>query len=344
MIRADIRSLSAYHVPDSENMIKLDAMENPYPLPDELRTKLADHLASVDINRYPDADMQSLRQKIAARDGLSADQALLGNGSDEIIQMLIMAVDAGACAVPKPSFAMYELIARWLKRPVASVPLKADFSLDAEAFLRVCSREKAEIVFLSCPNNPTGNMWPRKSIEYIVENFTGLVVIDEAYEPFSDRTHTDLIAPNVIVLRTFSKLGWAGLRLGYVLGDAKIIGHLNKVRLPYNLNSLAQASADFLLDHIDVFEKQAKKICSERQRLIKALDSMANVEVYPSQANFILLRVADAQAAFNGLLERGILVKNMRDSDGLLQNCLRVTIGLPEENKRFLHVLKEILP
>ena len=344
MIRGDIRALSAYHVPDSENMIKLDAMENPHPLPDELRTKLAERLASVDINRYPDAEMESLRQKIADSNGVSADQVLLGNGSDEIIQMIIMATDAGACVVPKPSFVMYELITRWLKRPVAGVPLKADFSLDADAFLRVCSREKAEIVFLSCPNNPTGNMWPRECVENIVENFNGLIVIDEAYEPFSDYTHADLIAPNVIVLRTFSKLGWAGLRLGYALGDAGIIQHLNKVRLPYNLNSLAQASADFLLDHLDVFENQAKNICKERRRLSKTLNLMDKVKAYPSQANFILLRLPDANKAFNGLLERGILIKNLHGSDDLLQNCLRVTIGLPEENDRFLNALKEILP
>jgi len=343
MIRADIRSLSAYHVPDSSKVVKLDAMENPYPLPNELRTKLAARLASVDINRYPDANMHALRQKVAASNGVSADQVLLGNGSDEVIQMVLMAADRGPCVVPKPSFVMYSVIARWLRRPVASVPLDAGFNLDADKFLKVCSREKASVAFLSCPNNPTGNMWPRQSIEHIVENFNGLIVIDEAYRPFSDHTYTDLIAPNIMVLRTFSKLGWAGLRLGYILGDTDIIQHLHKVRLPYNLNSLAQTSADFLLDHLDVFEKQAGDICRERQRLSKALNLMDKVEAYPSQANFILLRLPNAGEVFNSLLQHGILVKNMDEPDGLLQNCLRVTIGLPEENDQFLKALTCII-
>jgi len=343
MIRGDIRTLHAYAVADCDGLIKLDAMENPYAMPADLRKALASRLAEVDINRYPDATHEVLREKIAVREGCRADQVILGNGSDEIIQMLLLATDHGPCVVPRPSFVMYSLIARWLRRPLATMPLDADFQLDADAFLRICSREKAAIAFLSCPNNPTGNLWPRHAIESIVENFPGLIVIDEAYAAFSGHTHVDLIAPNVVILRTFSKMGWAGLRLGYALGDTALIHHLNKVRLPYNLDSLTQTAADVLLDSFDIFESQAQKIRAERKRLFRALAGIDGVRPYPSQANFILMRVANADLVFNALLRRGILVKNLHEQDDLLRGCLRVTIGTPIENNRFLKAIKEIL-
>jgi len=343
MIRADIRALHAYAVPDCSGLIKLDAMENPYVLPASLRRSLAGRLARVEINRYPDAGHQALREKIAMREGVRTNQVILGNGSDEIIQMLLLAADQGPCAVPRPSFVMYSLISRWLRRPLATMPLDENFRLDAEAFLRICSREKAAIAFLSCPNNPTGNLWSRHAIESIVENFPGIIVIDEAYAPFSDCTHTELVAPNVIILRTFSKLGWAGLRLGYAIGDSVLISHLNKVRLPYNIDSLTQTAADFLLDHFDIFETQTKKIRTERERIFKVLTKMDGIHPYASQTNFILLRVGNAEHVFNELLQRNILVKNLHGQDDLLAGCLRVTIGKPTENNRFLKAIKEIL-
>ncbi len=343
MIRKDIKALDAYHVPDSSGMIKLDAMENPFPLPDELKSTWLELLSNVKLNRYPDADMCDLRTKIAAKDGLNAEQVLLGNGSDEIIQMLLMASDAGACVSPSPTFVMYDLVSRWLKRPVTTVPLEKDFSLDANKFLQLCAREKASIAFLACPNNPTGNMWSEPTIRQIANNFRGLLVIDEAYLPFADRTHTNLIAPNVLILRTYSKLGWAGLRLGYLLGDAKTISELNKVRLPYNINSLTQASAGFLLDHFKLFEKQAKEVCFERNRVTAALMSIDAIEVFPSQANFLLIRTKNADNVFEQLKQKGILIKNMNKKSGLLKSCLRITIGTKEENSTLLAALKEIV-
>jgi len=343
MIRSDIKALSAYHVPDSSGMIKLDAMENPFSLPDALRQAWAEKLAAVEINRYPDADMAALRGKIAAHAGVNADQILLGNGSDEIIQMILLTVCSGACVVPAPTFVMYDLISHWLKRPVATVPLADDFSLDANHFLQACAREKAEVAFLACPNNPTGNLWPEATIRKIAEGFNGLLVIDEAYGPFSERTHTHLLADNVMVLRTFSKLGWAGLRLGYLIGEAEQIAHLNKVRMPYNINALTQSSAAFLLDHFDVFEQQAAEIKAERERVMVALSAMATVHAFPSQTNFILLRVPDADAVFEQLKQRGILIKNMNSARGLLANCLRITIGTSSENDAVLTALGEIL-
>lgn len=343
MIRNDIRALGAYHVPDDAGLIKLDAMENPHAMPARLRTAWLKRLNEVEINRYPDADMHALRRKIAGRDGVAAEQVLIGNGSDEIIQMLLMAADPGACVTPAPTFVMYGLISRWLKRPLSTAPLSKDFSLDAKTFLEVCSREKAAIVFLACPNNPTGNMWPEETIRQIAKGFRGLVVIDEAYRPFASRTHTQLIAPNVLILRTFSKVGWAGLRLGYALGDADTIAQLNKVRLPYNINALTQASATFLLDHFQVFEKQALEIRAERTRVAAALTKLNGVDVFPSESNFLLLRVPDANETFAQLMNRGILIKNMHGQDDLLNHCLRVTIGTKKENNQFLAALKEIV-
>ncbi|MDQ6982856.1 MAG: histidinol-phosphate transaminase [Mariprofundus sp.] len=343
MIRSDIKALAAYHVPDSGGMIKLDAMENPFAMPDGLREQLSTMLEAVDINRYPDADMAELRGKIAAHAGVNADQILLGNGSDEIIQMILITICPGTCVVPLPTFVMYDLVSHWLKRPVASVPLSADFSLDADHFLQVCAREKAEVAFLACPNNPTGNLWPETTIRKIAEGFNGLLVIDEAYGPFAERNHTHLIADNVMILRTFSKLGWAGLRLGYLVGEAEQIAHMNKVRMPYNINALTQTSASFLLDHFDLFEQQAADIRAERERVMTSLSGMDAVEVFASQTNFVLIRVADADAVFEQLKQRNILIKNMNSTRGLLANCLRITIGTGRENDAVLKALEEIL-
>ena len=343
MIRGDIRALSAYAVPDSSGMIKLDAMENPYALPNELREAWAKRLAATEINRYPDACMEELRTAIGKQNGLTAEHVLLGNGSDELIQMLLMAADAGACVIPAPTFVMYELISRWLKRPVISVQLNQHFELDAAAFMRACGQERTAITFLACPNNPTGNLWPAEAVAKIAASFKGLVVIDEAYLAFSERNHADLIAANVLILRTYSKLGWAGLRLGYLLGDPAMIAQLDKVRLPYNINTLTQESALLFLEHFDVFRNQAECIKGERERVRDVMDALDEVEVFPSAANFLLLRVSDAPAVFAALRERGILIKNLHPAGGLLSGCLRVTIGKQEENDSFLAALKEIL-
>jgi len=343
MIRSDIKTLSAYHVPDSTGLIKLDAMENPFLLPDHLQPQWQACLGAVPINRYPDADMAVLRGKIAAHAGVHADQILLGNGSDEIIQMILMGIDAGTCVVPSPTFVMYELISRWLKRPVATIPLSKDFNLNPEQFLQICAREKAEVAFLACPNNPTGNLWEEESIIRIAKGFNGLLVIDEAYGPFSERNHIHLLASNILILRTFSKLGWAGLRLGYLIGEADTIAQLNKIRMPYNINALTQAAASFLLDHFDIFEQQAATIKAERERMIDALQAFDAVHVFPSQANFVLIRVEQANIIFEQLKAHGILIKNMHKAGDLLANCLRITIGNADENNALLAALDDIL-
>ncbi|MDQ6975624.1 MAG: histidinol-phosphate transaminase [Mariprofundaceae bacterium] len=342
MIRKDIRALSSYHVADASGMIKLDAMENPFTLPPSLRTAWQAVVSEVDINRYPDSEMHGLRAQIAMRDRVIPEQVLLGNGSDEIIQMLLLATGSGTVMTPAPSFVMYEMVAKWLQRSFFTLPLGKNFALDAEQFLSACAREKVTLVFLACPNNPTGNMWEREALQTICHRFNGLIIIDEAYAPFASRTHTDLLAPNVMILRTFSKYGWAGLRLGYLLGSVSFIHELNKVRMPYNINSLTQASASFLLQHDDLFQMQARMICNERKRVSDALKELPGIHVFPSEANFLLLRVADASMVFEQLKRENILIKNMHGSDPALQQCLRITIGTEGENKQLLAAMRRI--
>ncbi len=343
MLRKDIRALSSYQVADARGMVKLDAMENPFTLPHSLRREWARVLMQVDINRYPDSQMQGLRKQIADRDRVIPEQVLLGNGSDEIIQMLLLATADSTVMAPAPSFAMYGLVCKWLRRDFFTMPLGNNFNLDAKQFLAACAREKVGMVFLACPNNPTGNLWDYETLQTICSQFNGLVVIDEAYMPFSSRQHTALLAPNVVILRTFSKLGWAGLRLGYLLGSVSFIHELNKVRMPYNINALTQASASFLLKHDDVFQAQAAVIRQQRQQLAAALTELPNVHVFPSEANFLLIRVADADRVFNGLKAQGILVKNMHGSDPALKQCLRITIGSETENAQLLSAMRSIL-
>ncbi len=343
MIRKDIRALSSYHVANARGMIKLDAMENPFVLPMPLRKAWAKQLFQTDINRYPDSEMHELRSQIAEHDGVLPEQVLLGNGSDEIIQMLLLATGNGTVMAPAPSFVMYGLVAKWLQRDFFTLPLGKDFSLDAEQFLRACAREKVSMVFLACPNNPTGNMWSLDTLQTICQQFNGLVVIDEAYAPFASRNHTELLEPNVLILRTFSKYGWAGLRLGYLLGSVSFIHELNKVRMPYNINTLTQASAKFLLQHDGVFTAQAQVICKQRDVLATALAALPDVHVYPSEANFILIRVADADAVFNALKAQGILIKNMHGADASLAQCLRITVGTEKENQQLIAALQSIL-
>ncbi|RMH51597.1 MAG: histidinol-phosphate transaminase [Zetaproteobacteria bacterium] len=341
MIRKDIRMLEPYRVEDATGLIKLDAMENPYPMPRALHEGWQQLLARTEVHRYPDADMAGLRAQIAELDGVDPAQILLGNGSDELIQMILMAADPGACAIPSPTFSMYELISRWLRRPVVTVALDAHFELSAQKLLRTSGREKAAVIFLACPNNPTGNLWPMEEVEAVARGFNGLVVIDEAYRPFTDRTHLSLIAPNVVILRTFSKMGWAGLRLGYAIGDPDTIAQLNKVRLPYNINALTQASASFLLRHGELFAAQCRRIVEERERVAGILEGINGITLFPSQTNFLLIRVADAERTFSFLKSSGILVRNLHQPNGPLAGCLRLTIGTPEENDALIRALMQ---
>lgn len=349
-IRPELRALAPYAVADAGGMVKLDAMENPYPWPQDLQAALQERLAAVAINRYPDPAGAALKERLRAAMGIGAEQAiLLGNGSDELIQMLAMAVAQPGRRVmaPEPSFVMYRLIADFVGLGYQGVPLLSDFQLDIDNMLNFIEAEQPALLFLAYPNNPTGNAWYREDIEYLLEACRGIVVVDEAYAPFAaDSFLKDLgRCANLLVLRTVSKMGLAGLRLGYLVGPPAIINELNKLRLPYNINSLTQAAAELALEHKPLFDAQAEMIRQERARLWQALQAIQGITPFPSQANFILFRTPAGTGAqvFAGLREAGILIKNLSGQGGPLTDCLRVTVGTPAENSQFLQALQTVL-
>ncbi len=350
IFRPEVLAMSAYHVANAEGFIKLDAMENPYGWPEDLKTHWLDTLRTCPLNRYPDPQAQQLVQTIRAHDQIPDQHAiLLGNGSDEIIQLLLMALPPSAHVLaPAPGFVMYRQLSDCLGLKCHGVPLLADnFDLDLPAMLAVIEQHQPAVIFIAYPNNPTGNLFSPVAIESIIKTASGLVIIDEAYAPFANASFMDRLAQhnNLLVMRTVSKLGLAGLRLGYIAGDPEIIGQLNKVRLPYNINSLTQLSADFALTHKALFDLQTQQICAERARVFSQLNNIAGISAYPSAANFILFRTPNnqADAIFADIKQQGVLIKNLNPQGGLLKACLRVTIGTPEENNSFLEALKNAL-
>ena len=358
LLRQEILDLHAYHVPDSSGYIKLDAMENPYLVPPELRSEIAELVAGAALNRYPDPAAASLKEKIHGVAGLPPGMSvLLGNGSDELIQLLAMAVSKpGAVLLSvEPSFVMYRMIATFVGMRYVGVPLLSnpgvansgaeDFSLDMVATLAAIRRERPALIFLSYPNNPTGNLFSADAVAQIIEASPGLVVVDEAYHAFASDSFAARLAqyPNLLVMRTFSKLGMAGLRLGFLAGSTAWLEQLEKLRLPYNIGVLPQLVAEKLLVHHGMLLQQAEQIKRDRAKLFQQLSRIPAVRVYRSEANFLLFRVANATAIFNGLKQRGVLIKNLNGAHPMLKDCLRVTVGTPGENMKFITALQETL-
>jgi histidinol-phosphate aminotransferase len=349
LVRPEIQALSAYHVPPAAGMIKLDAMENPFHLPEKLRDAVSDIAHGVSLNRYPDASAAQLKNALREAAQIPADSGLmLGNGSDELIQILALALaKPGATILAiEPGFVMYRMIATFCGLRYVGVPLREDFSLDFGATLAAIEREKPALIFIAYPNNPTGNLFAADDVAALIKEAPGLVVVDEAYTPFaSGKSFLPRLAefPNLVVMRTLSKLGLAALRLGYMAAAPAIINELEKLRLPYNINSLTQAIATHVLKSNAALQAQAEIIVGERTRVYHELAGMESVKVFRSQANFLLMRVPDAVSTFQRLKDRQILVKNLHGAHPLLENCLRITIGTPAENDAFLNVLSEIL-
>lgn len=350
-IRADVQSMHAYAVQDARGLLKLDAMENPYSLPPELQTALGQRLGALALNRYPGdrgADLQrALAEYAAMPEGFAL---MLGNGSDELISLLAMACDLpGATIVaPVPGFVMYAMSAQLQGLRFVGVPLTADFELDEPAMLTVIEREKPAIVYLAYPNNPTANLWNDAAIEKIVEAQGaqgGLVVIDEAYQPFAGKSYIDRVSrhDHVLLMRTLSKFGLAGVRLGYMMGPAALVAEVDKVRPPYNISVLNCECALFALEHADVFANQAADIRTQRNRIFEALGRLPRVKSWPSEANMILVRVPDASKTFEGMKAAGVLVKNVSKMHPLLANCLRLTVGTADENARMIAALEASL-
>jgi len=345
LIRPEIRALKAYQVPDSAGLIKLDAMENPYAWPDALKDEWLKVLHDVPINRYPDPAATALRARLKVALGVPGGMELmLGNGSDELIQIILMGLARPGATVlaPTPTFVMYEMIASFCGMKFAGVPLGPDFALDLAAMRAAMDEHRPAAVFLAYPNNPTGNLFDAHAIETLVREAPGLVIVDEAYHAFAQQSFMDRLGKfdNLLVMRTLSKQGLAGLRLGVLAGDPAWLAEFDKLRLPYNINSLTQASAVFALEHKDVLDAQAAQLRADRAQLDKELAALPGVQVWPSAANFILFRVPQASTVFTRLRERKVLIKNL---DGTIPGCLRVTVGKPDENAAFIAALKQAL-
>lgn len=346
-IRADVRALSAYQVAKATGMIKLDANESPYQLPSVVAAGVAAALSAVPVNRYPDGPADAVKTALRRAFALPATvDIILGNGADELLQMLTTAVAERDVVVlaPEPTFVMYRIYALHSRLRYVGVPLRADLTLDIEAMLAAISREQPALVWLPYPNNPTGNQFARADVERIIRAAPGLVVIDEAYYAFAEDSFLpDVLAfPNVVVVRTVSKIGGAGLRLGYAVAHPAWIAELEKIRSPYNVNALTQAALPVLLEHLPLFDGQVNAGRSERARLVTALRAMPALTVFPTQANFIAVRVPDAPRWFAGLYAAGILVKNLHGSHPLLAHCLRFTVGTAAENDALLGALAQI--
>ena len=349
-IRPDIRDLHAYQVPDASGLIKLDAMENPYRL-DEADTRAwLDSLAEVAINRYPDPSASALKDAIKHHMQPPGDAAMvLGNGSDELIQMLAMCVAGeGRCLLSlEPGFVMYRMISEFVGLQYVGVPLTEQFEIDLDATLAAIKQHQPAVIFIAYPNNPSANCFDTSAIDVIIEAAPGLVVIDEAYHPFAQASYLEQMQEHehLLVMRTVSKLGLAGLRLGVLFGHPSLIAEIDKVRLPYNINSLTQAAAIAILGKPEALEAQAAAIREQRTQLAAQLAAMPSIQAFHSDANFILFRLMqhDATTVFEQLREQGVLIKNMKASEGLLANCLRVTVGTPEENQAFIKALEAAL-
>ncbi len=346
LVRGAVQSLRAYAVTDATGMIKLDAMENPYQWPDDMIRTWQEQLRAVEMNRYPDPRAGALTDRIRAA-GLApvGNTLVFGNGSDELIQIIMLTVGGHGRKVvaPVPSFVMYEMIARFTDTEFVGIPLRDDFTLDIEAMIAGVREHDPAVVILAYPNNPSGNLFDREAMLELISECNGLVVIDEAYHIFSNASFIDDLDQydNVVVLRTLSKMGLAGLRLGYMTGRREWLTEFDKVRLPFNVNVLTQLTAEFALQHYRVFQEQADRICRERKRVERIMDSLDNIIPYPSDANFVLFRCegCDAEEVYQGLLQQQILIKNLHGSGTALQNCLRATVGKTHENEAFLNAL-----
>jgi len=348
VIRAEIQALSAYHVPDSRKLVKLDAMENPYLLPEDLRAQIGELTAAAALNRYPDPAAAPLKARLRQAMRVPDDmELLLGNGSDELIQILAQAVNRPGAALMsvEPSFVIFKMAATLTGMRYVGVPLTSAFGLDQGRMLSEIEAHQPALTFIAYPNNPTGNLFDAAAVHAVIEACSGLVVLDEAYHVFAQKSFLPELAryPNLLVMRTLSKLGLAGLRLGMLIGRAQWIAQLDKLRLPYNVNVLTQILAEHVLAREDVLQAQARAILDQRARLWNALSALPQVTAFPSEANFILFRVPHADAVFAGLKQRGVLIKNLHGSHPSLAGCLRVTAGTPEENAQFLDALQESL-
>ena len=347
LVREEVLAQKAYSIELVDCRIKLDANENPYGLPDELRSVFMDEIAGIALNRYPEPGLPYLVSRLANYLGVDQRSVLVGNGSDEIIQMICMALGKpGACmVVPTPTFVMYRIMGRNLGWRVIEIPLDERFDLDQAAILEAIALNSPSLIFLSTPNNPTGNTFSSDKIERIIAASPGIVVVDEAYGAFSGKTLLPLMKnhKNLVILRTLSKVGMAAMRVGFLIGPPPLVEEFHKVRLPYNLNTFSQAAAVFYLDHEAIFSGQINDIIQEREKLIEALKNLKGIHPRPSHANFIFFSCAfESDHVYNYCIQKGILIKNF-NGPGIMKNCMRVTVGTQKENREFINAIQSMI-
>ena len=337
LVKKEVASLRAYQAKEIPCRVKLDANESPYGFSEALKA-----VGKIPTNRYPDPEAKALKAILAKDLGVKPHNLLQGNGSDELIYYLI-ATFGGPVLYPVPTFSMYGIISQALGEKKKEVPLDRDFDIDIDAMMAVLRKEKPKIVFLSTPNNPTGNCFSSEKVLKVIGESKGLVVVDEAYQPFSsEKGFVPLLRDykNLVIMRTLSKIGLAALRFGFLIADEEIIDEVNKVRLPFNVNALSQAVAIEALKKKKALKAAIQGIADERDRMISSMENIKGVTPFPSEANFILFRVKDPHKIYGRLLEKGILVRNISDA---VAGCLRVTIGTPKENVLFLRALEKIV-
>jgi len=346
-VKDKVKSLKAYHVENIDCEIKLHANENSFPPPPEILKQFEEIFKATELNRYPDPHCSALKQTLSKRLGVAPENLAIGNGSDELIQILlqIFCDPQETVGFPDPTFAMYAIIAQGMGLQLQTHPLDEQWDFKAVPFLETLEKSEARIAFLSYPNNPTGNCFSAPEVQKVIESFSGIVVVDEAYHDFARKSFLSQLPRhnNLVILRSLSKIGLAGLRVGYAVADPIIIDQIDKIRLPYNSNSLSQNLTNRLLNHFAPVQRQIDELLAERDRMIRGLSKFKQLTVFPSDANFVLFRVEqDSQALFQQLMEKGILIRDL-GSHPRLTNCLRVTIGTPNENKSFLEQMAHII-
>jgi histidinol-phosphate aminotransferase len=347
LIKSVVTHLQAYDPYKRPGKVKLDANEHPFALPPVVHDAVLQALAAVPFNRYPDPEAEGLRRVLAKGLGVVPDMLVLGNGSDELVQMVLMAcgVPGAAVLTPTPTFSMYRIGAQLLDQQAVEVPLTAAWELDMPQMLAAIERKRPRVAFLATPNNPTANCFAGEVVRQLIEAAPGVIVIDEAYHAFSGQTALPLLKayPHLLVFRTLSKVGMAGLRVGILIGNPELIRQIDKVRLPYNLNSYSQVAAEVVLQHWEMIAPEFQTILREREQLRERLAQIPGVTVYPSQANFLLVHIAAGAAkVWEALGSQGILVRHFPGSP-TLQDCLRITVGTPGENKLLTTTLRTIV-
>ena len=355
-IRADVRAMHAYTVQAADGLLKMDAMENPFGLPPALQSALGQRLGALALNRYPGPRTEVLRDALARHAGMPEGCALiLGNGSDELISLVALACARPGAQVlaPLPGFVMYGMSAQLQGLGFTGVALTPDFELDAAAMEAAIAQHRPAITYIAYPNNPTATLWDDTAVLRTIDAAGaqgGIVVIDEAYQPFASRTWLDRMRAeparhgHVLLMRTLSKFGLAGVRLGYLMGPAALVHEIDKVRPPYNVSVLNSEAALFALEHADVFAAQAAELRAGRDLLVAQLRALPGVlKVWDSEANMVLLRVPDAARTFEGMKNRKVLVKNVSTMHPLLAGCLRLTVGSAADNAQMLAALQASL-